>query len=198
MDPRAEFFDQHATTWEEECYSDPVRARLPLLVEMFHIRRGVCLLDMGAGTGILHPYLLDAVGETGRVVAFDLSFQMLKEARKKPSSSYLLCVRATAMALPFHSHWFDQVVCFAAFPHFARKQDALREMARVAKRGAEVMIAHLLSREELSQHHNGRPAVAQDRLPEAEGMRQLFWEVGFTIPDIRNEPGLYFARAVKR
>jgi ubiquinone/menaquinone biosynthesis C-methylase UbiE len=148
MDLRAEFFDQHAKTWEEQCYPDPVRARLTPLVEMFYIRRGACLLDMGTGTGILFPYLVDAVGETGRVIAFDLSFQMLKEARKKPSSSYLLCVQATAMALPFPDHRFDQIVCFAAFPHFARKQDALCEMARVAKHGAEIVIAHLLSREE--------------------------------------------------
>jgi ubiquinone/menaquinone biosynthesis C-methylase UbiE len=198
MDPRAEFFDQHAKTWEEQCYPDPVRARLAPLVEMFHLRRGVYLLDMGTGTGILHPYLVDAVGETGRVVAFDLSFQMLKEARKKPSASCLLCVRATAMALPFHSQQFDQIVCFAAFPHFARKQDALCEMARVAKHGANVVIAHLLSREELSQHHNTHPAVAQDRLPEAEDMCQLLREAGFTIPEIRDEPGLYLARAVKQ
>ena len=198
MDPRAEFFDQRAPTWEEQCYPDPVRTRLIPLVEMFCIRRGVCLLDMGTGTGILHPYLLNAVGETGRVVAFDLSFQMLKEARKKPSSLHLLCVRATAMALPFHSQQFDQVVCFAAFPHFARKHDALCEMARVAKSGADVVIAHLLSREELSQHHSTHPAVAQDRLPEAGDMRQLLWEAGFTIPDIRDEPGLYLVRAVKR
>jgi hypothetical protein len=60
------------------------------------------------------------------------------------------------------------------------------------------VIAHLLSREELLQHHNTHPSVAQDRLPEAEVMRQLFWEAGFTIPGIRDEPGLYLARAVKR
>jgi hypothetical protein len=59
MDPRAEFFDQRAPTWEEQCYPDPVRARLIPLVVMFHIRRGVCLFDMGTGTGILHPYLLN-------------------------------------------------------------------------------------------------------------------------------------------
>jgi ubiquinone/menaquinone biosynthesis C-methylase UbiE len=198
MDPRVEYFDQRATTWEEECYPDPVRARLIPLVGMFHIRRGVCLLDMGTGTGILHPSLLNAVGETGRVIAFDLSLQMLKQARKKPASSQLLCVRATAMALPFHSQQFDQVVCFAAFPHFARKQDALREMARVAKCGAEVVIAHLLSRDELSRHHHAHPAVARDRLPEPEEMGHLFREAGFSTPGIRDEPGLYLARAVKR
>jgi ubiquinone/menaquinone biosynthesis C-methylase UbiE len=183
VDPRAEYFDQRAPTWEERCYPDQIRARLIPLVEMFCIRRGACLLDMGTGTGILHPYLLNAVGESGRVIAFDLSFQMLKQARKKSAASQLLCVRATAMALPFHSQQFDQVVCFAAFPHFVGKRDALSEMARVAKCGADVVIAHLLSRDELSQHHHTHPAVARDRLPEAEDMRQLFRETGFSNPE---------------
>lgn len=165
---------------------------------MFHIRRGACLLDMGTGTGILHPYLLDAIGETGRVVAFDLSFQMLKEARKKPPSPRLFCFQAHAMELPLQSNRFDQIICFAAFPHFTDKQHVLKEVARVAKQGAEVVIAHLLSREKLLQRHKTHPAVAQDRLPEAEDMRQLFWKAGFTILEIRDEPGLYLARAVKQ
>ena len=198
MDPRAEFFDQHAGAWEERCYPDEVRARLAPLVEKFRLHRGACILEMGTGTGILHPYLVNALGENGYVAAFDLSFQMLKEAIKKPRRQNLSCVQATAMALPFHQGDFDQIVCFAAFPHFADKQSALHEMARVVKPGGEVVVAHLLSRKELLAHHKTHPAVADDRLPDNETMRQLFKTAGFTNPDITDEPGLYLARAVKR
>jgi ubiquinone/menaquinone biosynthesis C-methylase UbiE len=198
MDPRAEFFDQHASRWEETCYPDEVRARLAPLVEKFRLRRGACILEMGTGTGILHPYLVDALGENGYVAAFDLSFQMLKEAMRKPHRQNLSCVQATAMELPFQQCHFDQIVCFAAFPHFADKQRALHEMARVVKHGGKVVVAHLLSREELLAHHKTHPAVADDRLPDTETMRQLFNTAGFTYPDITNEPGLYLARAVKR
>jgi ubiquinone/menaquinone biosynthesis C-methylase UbiE len=135
MDPRAEFFDQHAKTWEKQCYPESVRARLSPLVEMFHIRRGACLLDMGTGTGILHPYLLNAVGENGCVMAFDLSFQMLKEARKKPPCPRLFCFQAHAMELPLQSNRFDQIICFATFPHFTHKQRALKEMAGLQNKG---------------------------------------------------------------
>ena len=198
MDPRAEFFDQQANTWEEQCYPAPVRARLASLVESFHLRPGTQVLDMGTGTGILHPYLLEAVGTIGRIAVCDLSFQMLKEARKKPYAPQILCFQASAMELPLPSGSFDQVICFAAFPHFAHKLRAMQEMARVTKTGGELVIAHLLSREGLLQHHKTHPAVAQDCLPEADDMRRLFREAGFTTPDIRNEPGLYFASAVKR
>lgn len=98
-DPKSEFFDQHATKWETQCYPETVRVKLAPLVGEFQLKRGSCLLDMGTGTGILHPYLLDAIGESGRVVAFDLSFHMLREARKKPVSPRLLCVQATAIKL---------------------------------------------------------------------------------------------------
>jgi ubiquinone/menaquinone biosynthesis C-methylase UbiE len=197
MDPRVAFFDQEAQTWETRCYSEPVRARLVPLVEMFHIQRGARVLDMGTGTGILHSYLLEAVGETGQVVAFDLSFQMLQKVRKKPHSAHLVYFQASAMELPLQNNLFDLIICFATFPHFADKQAALREMARVAKRGAEVTIAHLLSRDELWRHHSTHPAVAQDRLPEDDAMRRLFVAAGLTTPDIHDEPGLYLARATK-
>jgi len=81
----------------------------------------------------------------------------------------------------------------------ARSRDGLNEFSwhSVAKRGAEIVVAHLLSRDELWRHHSTHPAVAQDRLPDADMMRQLCIAAGLTIPDIRDEPGLYLARAAK-
>lgn len=43
---------------------------------------GMTVLELGAGTGRNLPYLLDAVGPTGRVIAVDASPGMLAEARE--------------------------------------------------------------------------------------------------------------------
>ena len=38
--------------------------------------QGKNILDVGTGTGILHPYLLEAVGKSGQVFASDFSYNI--------------------------------------------------------------------------------------------------------------------------
>lgn len=54
-----------------------------MAVQHLALRRGDCVLDLGCGTGLSLPLLCDAVGEGGRVVAVDLSPQMLEQARQR-------------------------------------------------------------------------------------------------------------------
>jgi SAM-dependent methyltransferase len=52
-----------------------------MAVEHLQLRSGDCVLDLGCGTGMSLPLLRDAVGPAGRVVAIDLSAQMLAQAQ---------------------------------------------------------------------------------------------------------------------
>ena len=192
-DPRGAFFDVRAAKWEENCYPPSVRARLAPLVASFDLPRGGAVLDMGTGPGTIVPYLQQALGTGGCVFPFDLSFEMLRQAKAKRSPFDPSPVQATAMQLPFRDACFDAVVCFAAFPHFADKGLALAEMARVARDGASIYIAHLLSRAELLAHHGGHSAVAKDALPDEAAMRALFAQAGLPDPAIIDEPGRYLA-----
>lgn len=196
-DPRAAFFDARAANWEANCYPPPVREKLPRLVASFHLPGGATVLDMGTGPGTLVPYLQDAVGPSGRVFPFDLSLEMLRQARSKLGPAAPPPVLATAMRLPFRDASFDAVVCFAAFPHFEDKGLALSEMARVAKSGAQILIAHLLSRVELLAHHGAHSAVARDALPEEGRMRDFFQAAGLPDPVIVDAPGRYLATCRK-
>jgi ubiquinone/menaquinone biosynthesis C-methylase UbiE len=196
-DPRAAFFDARAANWEAHCYPPPVREKLPHLVTSFHLPNGATVLDMGTGPGTLVPYLQDTVGPCGRVFPFDLSLEMLRQAQVKLGPTAPPPVQATAMRLPFRDESFDAVVCFAAFPHFEDKGVALSEMARVAKPGAQIIIAHLLSRAELLTHHGTHSAVAQDALPEEGRMRDLFLLAGLPDPVIIDAPGRYLAKCRK-
>ena len=193
-DPQQVFFDERAEGWEARSYPPETLARLTELVGDLALPRDAAVLDLGAGTAVLHPYLRAALGPAGTIVALDLSHAMLRVARGKPLGSRDLLVQASALGLPFPDRYFDVVLCFAAFPHFPDPRRALAEMARVARPGGEVVVAHLLSREELSAHHGRYHAVQSDRLPDEPSMRGLFESAGLGVPETVDRPGRYLAR----
>lgn len=191
------YFDRMARNWDLGIHADDLRNRLESLIEMLDIPYGGWVLDVGTGTGILHPYLLTAVGKPGRVLAFDFSRCMLLEAIKKARSKNLGCFQADVTAIPLADRTCDCVVCFAAFPHFHHKKPAMREMARVTKYSGRVFIAHLMSRRQIARHHDVNPEVAGHHLPPAGKMERLFSKAGLNDFSIHDKPGLYLARGVK-
>lgn len=140
MKKKKQFFDQIADSWEDQSFPPETREKVAELAGTFATQKGVTVLDVATGTGILHPYLLRAVGETGRVLAFDFSYKMLQKAAKKFRGTNINCFQASAMAIPLPAGMCDAIICFAAFPHFADQLKALQEMARVAKKGTPVII----------------------------------------------------------
>lgn len=191
------YFDRVAGNWDQGIHSDDLRKRLESLIEMFDIPNGGWVLDVGTGTGVLHPYLLNAVGKSGRVLAFDFSSCMLSKAIKKARSENLGCFQADVTAIPLADRTCDCVICFAAFPHFHRKKLAMREMARVTKYGGRVFIAHLMSRRQIARHHDTNPEVAGHHLPPAGKMRRFFCNAGLDDFTIYDKPGRYLAWGVK-
>ena len=191
------YFDRMADIWDQAGQSDDLRQRLTGLIETFAIPCGGSVLDVGTGTGILHPYLLNAVGPSGRVLALDFSIRMLSEALKKKRPANLICFQADVMAIPLSDRTCDTVICFAAFPHFDQKSQAMQEMVRVAKTDGRVFIAHLMSRKQIARHHDANPEVAGHYLPPADTMRRLFTTAGLGDFTLCDEPGLYLAKGVK-
>jgi ubiquinone/menaquinone biosynthesis C-methylase UbiE len=191
------YFDRMAERWDDVGGVEKLRNRLEPLVAMLNIPRDGIVLDVGTGTGILHPWLLDAVGASGRVLAFDLSSCMLERALIKRSSQNLLCFQADVTAIPLPGQTCDCVVCFAAFPHFHHQLLALQEMARVTRNGGRVLIAHLMSRRQIAKHHHSSPEVASHCLPPEGEMELLFSKAGLGNITIQDKPGLYFAQGFR-
>ncbi len=195
-DARRAFFDAHAHGWEERGYPADVRGRLEVLVDCFGIEPGEKILDVGCGEGVLVPYLLDRLGPSGFVVELDNSLEMLKGAARK-STRQIQCVWAGVETLPLVDADFDRVICFASFPHFANPVKALKQIHRVLKSAGTLVIAHLLSRDEIARHHAKSTVVLGDELPEEAAMRELMTQTGFCVRRLEDRPGRYLLIATK-
>ncbi len=187
-----------ASFWQEE--EGPSRhSGAKALLPFFDLAPGLRVLDVAAGTGILLPYLAREVGPSGELVALDFALGMLTRIKGRELPSPLALLQGDVEAMPFKGETFDRVVCFSAFPHFEQKERALREMARVLKRGGLLTIAHLGSHEEiyLRHRHAGGP-VARDHLPPPQATGELLSRAGLRPLRLLSEPGRYLAQGAKR
>jgi ubiquinone/menaquinone biosynthesis C-methylase UbiE len=52
-------------------------------VELLLLKRGDCVVDLGCGTGLSFPFLVQAIGPEGRLIGVDVSAEMLACARER-------------------------------------------------------------------------------------------------------------------
>ena len=198
MERLKDYFDRHASSWDEMLNYDEKTSQLSEVVGWFGLGEGDWVLDVGTGTGILLPLIRQAIGSKGMLIGFDFSFKMLEKAKLRESIGEKLFLASTAESIPLRSALFDRITCFSAFPHFTDKAKALVEMVRVLKRGGVLFIAHLKSVEELNRFHQslGGP-VANDLLPHSERVREMMTHAGLFEINIINQPGKFLAQGKK-
>jgi len=56
-------------------------------VELLRLKRGDCVVDLGCGTGLNFPLLVERIGPEGRLIGVDLSPEMLAYARERAERS---------------------------------------------------------------------------------------------------------------
>lgn len=191
---KREYFDRSARKWDQ-LYDSEHKDRLAKLIRIFKLKKGSQVLDLGCGTGILFPYILNAIGNKGRLFGVDFSPKMLLEARRKIKNKNIILICSPAESLPFLPQSFDYIIAFASFPHFENKAKAIREISRVLKKGGKLFIAHLLGRKELKEHHHlsGEDEVINDILPTERALKKMLKSKGFKKIVILDQPSLYIA-----
>ena len=129
-------------------HSDPDALRQ--LVELAQPHRSDRALDIATGAGHAALALAPRVAE---VVAYDMTQPMLRETARNAAARGLANVttqQGTAESLPFADASFDIVTVRTAPHHFADVRAAIREMARVAKPGARIIVVDSASPEDAS------------------------------------------------
>jgi len=108
------------------------------------LKPGQCLLYTSIGTGSDLPFLSEQVPlKVINLVGVDLSMGMLRRCRRRLGAlgDTALLVRANAECLPLADRSFDTVLHVGGINFFDHPDVAVREMVRVAKPGALIVLA---------------------------------------------------------
>jgi ubiquinone/menaquinone biosynthesis C-methylase UbiE len=196
---RQTFFNQAAKNWDSHYYNAQLVAFLEQTVPLFDIKEGQNILDVGTGTGILIPFLLNAVGSNGHITGVDFAQNMVEICKAKYSQyPNVNIIVGNVENLQFPSETFDAITCFGLFPHLENKNKSLCEMNRMLKHNGRLIIAHALGSAEIKRHHqNASSVIAKDVLPAAEDMCKLLREAKFSEIQIFDTARSYVCLSAK-
>ena len=114
-----------------------------MVIEMSGVRMGHRVLDLAGGTGDMSALFAKAVGPQGLVVLTDLNEPMMQVGRNRLIDQGLPQVhfcRAPAEALPFADNQLDCACISFGLRNFTDKDLALRELLRVLRPGATLIV----------------------------------------------------------
>lgn len=195
--PRRQVFDRMAPTWDLRPAPPDPPPLLRRVAAAGAFPPGGKILDLGAGTGVLTPYLLE--GQPGLVVALDLSTAMLRILGERfGAQTTVQPTAADGSWLPFPSAAFDSLFCHAVFPHFADRVAALAELRRVLKKGGRLVISHATGRQVVNAIHQNAPdeILHGDLLPPAAELAELLAANGWQVVESVDEAEIYLVVAV--
>jgi len=190
------YFNQMADTWDETISEKDI-TKLERMAQRLDLKPGSTVLDIGTGTGVFIPFLLNRIGKDGRLVALDIAEEMLKKAQAKGFNGDIKYLCADVTNIPLNDEIFDAVVCYSSFPHFHNKPKALNEIKRVTRRGGRLLICHTSSRAAINEIHRTIPAVQNDIIPDKSEMQEMLLTAGFVNIKVEDDSESYLATATK-
>ena len=94
-----DFFNGKAATWDESA-AERDATKLTQMAKCLELEPGATVLDVGTGTGVFLPYMLNMIGGDGKIVAVDIADQMLLRAKDKRFTGDISYLYADIMSLP--------------------------------------------------------------------------------------------------
>jgi len=152
--PKFRFWEKF--TWF--CNGGERRARNQVLKHLPQ-RPALDLLDVAIGDGVY----LDWLPKDWCIAGVDISWSQLEACRKRAAGRKVYLAQCEAEQLPLASRRFDAVLSIGAFNYFNDPEGSLREMVRVAKPGAPIVISDEMPNltDRMLGHKLGIPAIDQ-------------------------------------
>ncbi len=193
-----EFFDKVADNWDSYVTPETL-LRAEKLLDKVPINSGDTIIDIGSGTGILVPYLMNRLQNRGILIELDISSKMLRIGMGKYSNEHLYWLTADGHFLPIINNSVDVVICYGIFPHFTNKEKAIKDIARVLKQKGYMAICHSKSSKEINNiHKNIGGVVEHHTIPEFSLVKELFDSSGLHITHFQDSEEGYLLIATKQ
>lgn len=142
-----EFFGKNAEKYAKST-SHAKGKDLDILVNLLQLQTGYKAIDLAAGTGFTSVALATRIES---VVAYDMTSEMLDEARKFASSEGVNNIEfrnGDVQDLPFGDETFDIATCRRAAHHFQDKKAFLSEVKRTLKKGGRFGLSDMAAPED--------------------------------------------------
>ena len=187
------FFASRADAWDER-FPDDGPAFAGAIAEL-GLRRGQTVLDAGAGTCRAAVHLRMAVGTTGRVVAVDVTPEMLAVAATGGRDRQCALLQADASVLPLMAASVDAVLAAGLVAHLSDPTEGLGELARVTRSGGRLAVFHPIGRATLAARHGRSPS--DDDLLHAPNLANALQASGWVADRIDDADDRYLALATR-
>jgi predicted methyltransferase len=168
-----------------ESWNDPARdhwQQPEAIIDAMDIEEGMSVADIGAGTGYFLPFLSEAVGEDGRVLAVDLEEAMLEyieEQAQEKGLDNVETVRAQKTESGLEEASVDRILLVNTWHHIPSRGEYARHLGERLTDGGELWIVdyRLDSPSGPPEAHRLEPAEVVAEL-EAGGFEAELHELG--------------------
>ncbi len=196
VDTKIKFFDGIADKWDSWEDLEMVAQKLSRGLDDLGVTADETIVDVGCGTGNLTRELLNKLSPNGRIIAIDISNEMVQRAREKVSDPRVEWNVGDATRMPIADHSVDRIICFSVWPHFENPKTAIDEFKRVLREKGTLHVWHMSSRATINEiHASAGDAVANDVLVPATETATLLEQYGFAPYEVIDDPERYLVSA---
>jgi ubiquinone/menaquinone biosynthesis C-methylase UbiE len=145
-----QFYDNRADDYEKylhltfQTYNEDEIEIRNAMIDLLDLSSESKVLEIASGTGRDSVLLAERLGECGELFLTDISHEMLLRCKNKIQNHKITAeinfALVNAMYIPLPDNYFDAVYSFGALGEFSDKTQFFKEVVRVCKPGAKVVV----------------------------------------------------------